>query len=280
MADKAGNWTSISSNSSNNTVTHATYDSFLCSVGFYVHVGLICITILPFNIWALRLIKKSATHRSLASSELLHFNLVCASMMFCIAYVTGGLLTFFFTNSSIFLNVWIYILDISIMAQVQFYTWICVERFLAVVHPIVYHKMKQSWYKMVWVTFTWVTSSLFAGLCLFIERKITVFLLMITLCGLMVLILFCGVPTLARLKNRGEGERVKKMHHQKIKAFRSITLTLVVVILTYCPYIFLVFLWQDLHPEIRCIAQTILVSLLLPGAVFHSLLYIFCFYTA
>lgn len=276
MADNADNWTS--SNCSNNTVKHTTYDNLGCSVGFFIHVVLICITILPFNIWSLHIIMKTATNRSFASSDLLHFNQVFASMMFCIAYTIRGL----FTNSANVFYVLAYICNISLMAQVQFYTWICVERYLAVVHPIIYHKLKQSWYKFVWVSFTWVTSSFFAGLRAFMQNKITVVLYVIPFCGMIVLILFCGVPTLTRLKkpNPGEGERVKKMHHQKMKAFRIIALTLAVAIFTYCPYIYLAFISQDLRPEIVCIVRAIFISFLLPGAIFPSLLYIFYFYKA
>lgn len=284
MAVNVDNCSSISSNCSNSTVMLATYDYSVCLIGFCIHAMVICIIILPLNIWALCLIRKTTvTNKGFASSDLLHFNTVIASVMLCVMFIICSVLTYSNISNN-FLSCITYIsaviFSISLMAQVQFYTWICVEHYLAVVQPIVFFKLKQSLYKMVWVSFTWVTSTVFGGLCVLIQRKLALFLYIIPLCGLIVLILLCGVPTLAKLKkpNPGVGKRGEKMPHQKIKAFRVITLILIVLIFTYCPYICLAFFWYDIAPEIICTARTILISLLLPGAVLHSLLYISCFF--
>lgn len=271
MAVCVDNSTFISSNCSNNNVIHTTYN-FGCFFGYYIHVAIICIIIFPLNIWALWLIRKTtSTQRGCASFDLLYFNLIFASEMFCIASILNCLLIF--NTSESFFYISDYILSVSLMAKFQFHTWICVENYLAVVHPILYLKLKQSWYKIVWVTFTWITSNVYGGLLLFMQNEIAVFLYIIPLWGLLLLILFCCVATLARLKKPipGEGVRGEKMHYQKIKAFKIITM---VIMFTYFPYLCLEFFWSKLLPEMICIAKSVIISLLLPGGVFQSLLYI------
>lgn len=273
------NYTCISSNCSNKTVTYTTYN-FGCLIGYCIDVTMICI-IVPFNIWALWLIRKrTTTQRGFASSELLHFNLIFSSLIFCIAYIHNGLFTFQMPGIDFLISG--YILAISLIAQVQFHTWICIEHYLAVVYPIFYLKLKQFWYKMVWVSFTWVTSFVFGGLGLFLQHQIALIVHIIPFCGLVFLMLFCSVATLATLKKDkpAEGQRGQGMHQQKMKAFKIITLTLMLLIFTYFPYILLVLIWQELNPEIICIAQSVILSFLLLGAVFQALLYILRFFKA
>lgn len=281
MAIIVDNCTFISSNCSNSTLMHITNDNFVCLIGFYIHVVVICIMILPPNIWALWLIRKNTTTQKRSeSSDLLHINLIFASVMFCIAIVLNGSLIFNMPYTVIYVSS--SIMCITLMAQAQFHTWSCMEYYLAVVHPIFYLKLKQSWYKMMLVSFTWATSSVLGVQFLIMQQNIAMLLYIITFCGLVLLILFCSVATLAMLKkpNPGEGERGEKMHHQKIKAFKIITLTLVVLIFTYSPYICLVFLWQNLYTANICLFQSLLISFLLPGAAFQSVLYISRFFKA
>lgn len=275
MALSVDNCTSISTNCSNNTLMKTAYHDPLCFYGTHIMMVVIVFIILPINIWSLWLIKKATTtQRGTAFSDLLHFNLIFTSVIFCIGLFLNSLYIIYIPNSYLY-SIKAYIWTLSLMAQAQFHTWICVEQYMAVVHPIFYLKLKQFQYKIVWVSFTWVTSHAFGGLYVFIQKEIARILFIIPFSGLIVLILFCGVVTLAKLKkpNPGEGER-RKMHHQKITAFRNITLSLMVLLISYFPYICLTILWEHLHPKVLCIARSIVSAFLLPGVVFQSVVYI------
>lgn len=281
MALYLDNCTSILSNCSSNTFMDGLYYNNVCIITFYIQVILICFIILPLNIWTLWLIQKSTTtHRGSVFFNLLRFNTVFASVIFCIGLFLKCLsMIYTFYNYLQHVSAWIRL--ISLIAQCEFHTWMFVEHYLAVVHPIIYLKIKQSWYKMVWVSFTWVNATVFGGVCMFIQQTIATLVYIIPMSGLTVLILFCGMVTLKTLQkhNLGEGEK-KKMHHQKIKAFKIITLGMVVLNISYFPYMCFTLIRQQLNPKVVCTAQSIVYAILLPGAVFHSLIHISHFFKA
>ncbi|KAK2860427.1 hypothetical protein Q7C36_004593 [Tachysurus vachellii] len=281
MALYVDNYTSTISNCSLCTLMTSTYNSTVCQISFYFQAIVICI-ILPLNIWTLLLMTKAnTTNRSSTPSDLLHFNVIFASVIFCIGLALKCLFIIYISNIYLYYGS-AYIRIISLIAQTQFHTWIFLENYLAVVHPIFYLKLKQFRYKMVWVSFTWVTATAFGGTGIFVQKTIATLVYIIPVSGMIVLILFCGMATLSALKkpNPGDGERGKKMHHRKLKAFRIITLTLVVLIVSYSPYICFNIIWQQIRPELICTAQTIVNALLFPGFVVQSFLYISRFFKA
>lgn len=282
MTNRAtGNCTYISSNCSNKSVIVHTSNYFTCTIGLYIQVGVVCTSILPINIWALWLFCKiKTTKRHFASTDLLPFNLIITSIIFCINFIIYVL--FIFNKSNFVLgSIVTYILSITVMAQVQFYTWICVDHYLAVVHPIFYLKLKKFHYRPVWVSVTWVACTVDVGISMLLQHNTSILLYVIPFCGSIALIIYCGLATLVTLKksNQSEGER-KKMHHQKIKAFKIISLTLMVLLITYIPYICLGFIVLKLSKEIFCVINSLVGALLLPGTVLQSLLYILHFFKA
>lgn len=140
MPFNVDNCTSISANSTSNTAGSTQY-GILCLFGLYIMEVVICIFILPVNIWVLWLINKRATTRKgSAYTDLLHLNLIFTSVIFCIGFILNNVCVLYISNTNLYL-VLAYIRRISLMAQTQFHTWICVEHYLAVVHPIYFLKL-------------------------------------------------------------------------------------------------------------------------------------------
>jgi len=120
---------------------------------------------------------------------------------------------------------------------------ICVERYLAVVHPVTFLKYKPLRYRVIWCTVVWIfiLGSCFYSLFIVISENIhvhtwffsTQFLLFLSIQ------LFFLVVVLRALKQSGPGERVREReeeNHMKRRAFHIILITTVSMAFIYVPY--------------------------------------------
>lgn len=266
---------SIISSNKHNITLQETESYNKCSFEVYVGLSVLAILFLPLNICALWHCRTSlTTQKNCSFSNVLNFNIIIASLVLC----TPPIILFIF---SLHPTEWLLYIIGNILtnaflhAQTQFHTCICVEQYVAVVHPIFYLRIKQFRYRAVLVSLTWIISLIF-GMIEVHFHKFGIYVFLIHIIGLFLLILFCSVVTLTTLwQSSPGGGQISEMHLKKLKAFKIITLTLVVVIIRFCPHICVTIWSQYLPLKTLCVYGSVSLSLLQFGSIFHSLVYLF-----
>jgi len=119
----------------------------------------------------------------------------------------------------------------------------CVERYLAVVHPVTFLMYKPLRYRVICCTIVWIIILSSCFYCLFIamSQNITVHTWFFSLVFLLFfsIQLFCLVAVLRALKQSGPGERGRERgeeNHMKRRAFYLILITTVSLAITYVPF--------------------------------------------
>ena len=131
------------------------------------------------------------------------------------------------------------------MGRPLFQTCICLERYLAVVHPVVYIRYKPLKYRLVCSALVYMVQTVY-GLAFFvIEDQILFNILLTKYIFLVSLNVFCCLSVLRALKRSGPGEGERKGGSDvKMRAFKIIILNLVTMILTYFPWIAVIIVFQ------------------------------------
>jgi len=134
-----------------------------------------------------------------------------------------------------------FLMGISITGRPLFQCLMCVERYLAVVHPVTFLKFKPLRYRVICCTVAWIITLCSCILSMFllpntIEQTLfftTQFLLFLSIQ------LFCLVAVLRALKQSGPGERGREReeeNHIKRRAFNVILISTVNIFFIYAPY--------------------------------------------
>ncbi|XP_039545567.1 uracil nucleotide/cysteinyl leukotriene receptor-like [Pimephales promelas] len=133
---------------------------------------------------------------------------------------------------------------LTVTGHPLFQCLICVERHLAVVHPVTFLKYKPLRYRVICCTVVWIYIFGTCLFCMFIFISYTIHMY-IWFCSLQFLLflsiqLFCLVAVLRALKQSGPGESrgVREEENQmKRKAFYIIRVTTASLVVTYVPFI-------------------------------------------
>ncbi|XP_067280751.1 uracil nucleotide/cysteinyl leukotriene receptor-like [Pseudorasbora parva] len=133
---------------------------------------------------------------------------------------------------------------LGITGRPLFQCLICVEPYLAVVHPVTFLKYKPLRYRVICCTVAWIIT---IGSCLFcifilVSLKTETYVWFFSLQFILFLSiqLFCLVAVLRALKQSGPGERGrdrKEENHMKRRAFYLILITTMSMIMLYVPFI-------------------------------------------
>ncbi|XP_067231466.1 hydroxycarboxylic acid receptor 2-like [Chanodichthys erythropterus] len=134
------------------------------------------------------------------------------------------------------------LIGLSVTGRPLFQCLMCVERYMAVVHPVTFLKYKPLRYRVICCTVAWIITlgSCLGCLIIFLLSTITVhawfFLLQFFL--FLSIQLFCCVAVLRALKQSGPGERGREReeeNHMKRRAFYLILITTVSMVIIYVP---------------------------------------------
>ncbi|XP_042567359.1 chemokine XC receptor 1-like [Cyprinus carpio] len=136
-----------------------------------------------------------------------------------------------------------FLFGLGITGLPLFQCLICVERYLAVVHPVTFLKFKPLRYRVICSTVVWMFTLGSCLCCLFtlVSCNFYIYVCCFSLQFLLFLCiqLFCLVAVLRALKQPGPGERGRKReenNHTKSRAFYLILITTVSMIIIYVPY--------------------------------------------
>ncbi len=153
----------------------------------------------------------------------------------------------------------VFFAGLTITGRPLFQCLICVERYLAVVHPVTFLKYKPLRYRVICCTVAWIICFGSCVVCMYTlsEEDMHLYTWFFSLQFLLYLFiqLFCLVAVLRALKQSGPGERGRERteeNHMKRRAFHLILITTVSMAIIYGPYIiigfFTIMIKQFIHP--------------------------------
>ncbi len=131
---------------------------------------------------------------------------------------------------------------LSFTGRPLFQCVICVERYLAVVHPVIFLKYKPLRYRVICCTAVWIITLGSCVCCvlviMFSTSDVHPWFSLLQFLLFLFIQLFCLVAVLRALKQSGPGERGGERggNHMKRRAFHLILITTVTMLITYVPY--------------------------------------------
>ncbi|XP_077053545.1 uncharacterized protein LOC143704262 [Siphateles boraxobius] len=233
----------ISTENFNSTEVHPStiIQGPLILMGF--RTGLLCFCLLfgvPTHSYVLWLIARGKR----IPLEIFNVNLTVCEIIYCLIF-----LIYIF---QIFLNVEIvqhFLQGIGITGRPLFQCLMCMERYLAVVHPVTFLKFKPLRYRVICCTAVWITTlgSCLVSLIILTLSNLKAFTWFFSLQFLIYISiqLFCLVTVLRALKQSGPGGKGggrEEENHMKRKAFHLILITTVTLVVMFAPFIFTGFL--------------------------------------
>ncbi|XP_057215756.1 C-C chemokine receptor type 8-like [Triplophysa rosa] len=165
---------------------------------------------------------------------------------------------------------------LGITGRPLFQCLISVERYLAVVHPVIFLKYKPLRYRVMFSTGAWIICLVSCFCCIFILVSFdfcffTLFFLVQYLVFLSIQ-LFCLTAVLRALKQSGPGERGREReeeNHMKRRAFHLILITTVSTLITYGPFTIagIISIVPNTHMDLMTVWVSALICYLLAGFV-------------
>ncbi|XP_058615188.1 hydroxycarboxylic acid receptor 2-like [Onychostoma macrolepis] len=169
----------------------------------------------------------------------------------------------------------LFLVGLAFTGRPLFQCLICVERYLAVVHPVTFLKYKPLRYRVICSTAAWSVTLGSCFLCLYRSQIHTQFLSVNFLLALSIQ-LFCLVAVLRALKQSGPGERGRKReeeNHMKRRAFLIILINTVTMTIIYVPFAIAGLVTILTNQNIYAIWITGMICYVLAGFV-HPVLYL------
>lgn len=194
---------------------------------------------LPGGLWAAWLMMRSS--RATLESEFFSLHLLCTEMT-CAFIVLCATFEFYFLDKPVLLRlISLRLCMLSLHSQPVFQCCVCLERYVAVVHPVSYLRYKPLRYKAAGLGVVWLVAGL---LSLGGQLSGNLFVLMAILLTILCVELFCSLSILAILKRSGpggvheskEGERERSSLVKK-RAFIIVSLLQVKLMVNYLPLI-------------------------------------------
>ncbi|XP_042603703.1 uracil nucleotide/cysteinyl leukotriene receptor-like [Cyprinus carpio] len=174
----------------------------------------------------------------------------------------------------------LFFVGLTITGRPLFQCLICVERYLAVLHPVTFLKYKPLRYRVFCCTVAWIICLGSCVFCMYIlgEDDMHLYTWFFSLQFLFYLSiqLFCLVAVLRALKQSGPGERGgerNEENHMKRRAFHLILITTVSMAIIYGPYLIIGFLTIMIKQLIQPLWFIGLTCYVLAGFV-HPLLHL------
>ncbi|XP_058613450.1 C-C chemokine receptor type 5-like [Onychostoma macrolepis] len=185
----------------------------------------------PTNFYVIWLIVRG-TGNGLAA-EFFSLNISISEIILCLHSLTC-LLEYTFEIPSI---MWPILIGLIITGRPLFQCLMCVEHYLAVVHPVTFLKYKPLRYRVICSVIAWVASFgasvLYYIIWWFILMEYYLYYMLAQQILYLSIQLFCLVAVLRALKQSGPGERVREReeeNHMKRRAFYVILITTVTTV--------------------------------------------------
>lgn len=238
--------------------------------GFYIVLNVILF--LPLNCWILRLVWRS---KGVVWSDFVILNQSVAEIISEIAltiFLSSSLL-----NKKVVVMISNYLCSTFLVGRPVFQTVFCVERYLAVVHPLVYLKYtKAPKAKVLFVGLVWLVIMMLGWHTMDSHPKLPLWLFFGIYLGTIVVCSLCSLMILWILKRPkpGDGNEKEGAYQLKRKAFVAVTVILFTLVLGYGTVSCVIILRDQLPYDIYCFALGLSWWTLLPSSAIQPYLYL------
>ncbi|XP_071385596.1 G-protein coupled receptor 20-like [Centroberyx affinis] len=189
---------------------------------------------LPANCYVVWLIASRAG--GAMASELFAFNLAISEILFCLSSIYIILSFFLDLSAEVVMMVIRGLSEFLFMSRPIFQSCICLERYLAVVHPVLFLRFKPLRYRVSCCVMDWLLVMLHC-MTLFMDSLLeTVYLTIAESLFFLVFMSYCGISVLCVLHQPGPGDGGREQgNDMKKKAFKIIVIHLAFTIVTHLP---------------------------------------------
>ncbi|TKS89838.1 Proteinase-activated receptor 3 [Collichthys lucidus] len=204
------------------------------------------------NLWEMFQTQRRGT--PLTPNRFFMLNL-CVMDVVSLAYIPPGLLNYFIWRIWVLEAIWNGITTLSVCGRPLLMACVCLDCYLAVVHPVTYHNRKSLGPRVVMVGIVWILTVVY-GIVAFFFYKL--FLHMVSTVPFMAAIVITGVCDsfiLHTLVKSGPGK--KNIHSQKQRAIQTLINSLVMTVFSYLPPVFLLAIGKSLINDDKVLECTI-----------------------
>ncbi|KAM9820929.1 proteinase-activated receptor 3 [Neosynchiropus ocellatus] len=224
---------------------------------------------IPANIMVLWLINKNKDDSSTSDIFILH--LAILDVLFClIPPLELANIVFLTTSSTWYVLRFFYgIKDSSPL----FLSCICLDRYMAVVHPITFTELKDRQHRAVLAIVVWLVTLAYAaakcvGNIFNFEKVFTAMIL-----AAFAFMVFCNIAILWALRQSGPGR--DEMHPVKKRAFKMVVIILAIIVFNYFPPVALFPFQHYFSPDVfRCYVHYVAFGLMDFSSSIQPMLYL------
>ena len=215
--------------------------------------------------------------RAVMTLEFFSLNLAVSEMLFGLSNICCFIS--FYHNSSVFLA-FLFFYVFLLFGRPLFQTCICVERYLAVIHPVLFLRLKPLKYRVACCSVVWLLLLGLGFIDTFMDASDTKGIPYLAVSLYVVLFsvnLFCCFSVLRALRKPGpgEGEREKgRSSDPKMKAFKVILVITVSTIICYLPFVIIIILKSYITMWVFHISYTISSVIAIITGFVHPFLYL------
>ncbi|KAM9307104.1 proteinase-activated receptor 3-like [Pholidichthys leucotaenia] len=224
---------------------------------------------IPTNLLVLWLINKNKHDSSTSDIYILHLAIV--DLLFCLIPPLELLNIVFLNNGRIWYVLFFFygLKDFSPL----FLACICLDRYIAVVHPVTFTKVKDRQYRavlaiMVWlITLAYATAKCVGNIPGF-EKVFTAVIL-----AVFALMVYCNMAILWVLQHSGPGR--DEMHPVKKRAFNLVLIILAIIVFNYLPPVALFPFQEYFTPDVfKCYIHYVAFGLMDFSSTIQPMLYL------
>lgn len=224
---------------------------------------------IPANVMVLWLIHKNKGDSS--TSDIFILQLAVLDVLFCLIPPLELVNIIFLTTSSTWYVLCFFygIKDCSPL----FLSCICLDRYVAVVHPITFTELKDRQHRAVLAAVVWlITLAYIAAKCVGnivnFEKVFTAMIL-----AAFAFMVFCNIAILWALRQSGPGR--DEMHPVKKRAFRMVLIILAIIVFNYFPLVALFPFQEYFYPDVfHCYINYIAFGLMDFSSSIQPMLYL------
>ncbi|XP_026888431.2 somatostatin receptor type 2-like [Electrophorus electricus] len=217
-----------------NQTTSAVPDEELFSCGGYFFLLFIEVlsTVIgfPSNVHVSYLLLCGGLEHS--TSNIFKLNLALLDTVYCLSLPLDPLSTYLINNYYIFQYV-IIILGLNEIGAPLLLTCMCLDQYVAVVHPIVFIKLRNGSHRLVAVTLVWAVTITYSVLMVMSTIQHKDFIFLVPFVAAFLIILFCNVSVLWTLRQSGPASN--EWHPAKKQAFRTVLAIFIIVTISFFP---------------------------------------------
>ncbi|XP_041939872.1 lysophosphatidic acid receptor 6-like [Alosa sapidissima] len=185
----------------------------------------------PASMWLLwALIQRQ---RSRSSNTVYMLNLTIMDLGFNLLIIPN-VLNYLIWRDAIFNSVAVFSYAFNLCGRPLFMSCICVDCYMAVIHPITYMQMKDGIYRIIICALVWVFTLVYGYLL-----GLKTYVILVILAFTAPVIAYCDLSILHTLR-KPDPSRRSDIHPQKQRALQTITNSLVMTLVSYLPLMILI----------------------------------------